>query len=185
MLNDIKSDAEKRMQKSVESLNSGLTKLRTGRAHPGLLEHIMVDYYGTDTPINQVASVTVSDPRTLTISPWEKNLIPVIEKAIMKSDLGLNPVTSSEVIRVPLPSLTEERRKDMIKLVKAEAENARVAIRNIRRDGNNTFKDLLKDKEITEDEERRGVDEMQKLTDKFIAEVEKAMGAKESELLEI
>jgi len=185
MLNEIKQDAQSRMSKSIDSLKTDFAKLRTGRAHPSLLEHITIDYYGTETPLNQVASVTASDARTLTISPWEKNLIPLIEKAIVTSELGLNPATSSDVIRVPMPSLTEERRKEMIKIVKGEAENARVAIRNIRRDANNDVRDLLKAKEITEDEEHSGQDNIQKLTDKFIAEVETMLTAKEVDLMEV
>lgn len=185
MLNEIKQDAQSRMSKSIDSLKSDFAKLRTGRAHPSLLEHITVDYYGTETPLNQVASVTASDARTLTISPWEKNLIPLIEKAILTSDLGLNPATSSDVIRVPMPALTEDRRKEMIKIVKGEAENARVAIRNIRRDANNDVRDLLKAKDITEDEEHGGQDNIQKLTDKFIGEVETMLTAKESDLMEV
>ena len=185
MINDIKTQAEQRMQKSIESFQSELAKLRTGRAHPSLLEHITIDYYGVDTPLSQVASISVSDPRTLSVSPWEKNLIPAIEKAIMVSELGLNPATSSEIIRVPLPQMTEERRRDLTKIVKSEAENARVAIRNIRRDANNDLKELLKGKEITEDDDRRGQDIVQKTTDKFIQEVDKVTSAKEAELMEV
>ena len=185
MLNEIKIDSENRMQKCIAVLQSGFRKLRTGRAHPSLLEHIMVDYYGKDTPLSQVASVAISDPRTLAITPWEKNLVPVIEKAIMTSDLGLNPATSGNTIRVPLPPLTEERRKDMTRLVKKEAENAKVAIRNVRREANNKFKDLIKQKEITEDEGRDAEEKIQKITDKFIAEVDKLTTAKEADLMKV
>jgi len=185
MLEDIKKDAQQRMAKSVESLRIELTKLRTGRAHTSLLDHVTVDYYGSQVPINQVANVNVGDARTLTVVPWEKQMVPVIEKAIMNSDLGLNPVTAGEVIRVPLPALTEERRRDMTKVVRNEGEGAKVAIRNIRRDVLGDAKELLKEKEITEDEERRAQDEIQKITDKYIAEVDKLVEAKEKELMEI
>lgn len=185
MIEDIQKDAAARMAKSVESLKQDLVKLRTGRAHTSLLEHITVSYYGADVPINQVASITVGDARTLVVTPWENKMVPSIEKAILTSDLGLNPTTAGNVIRIPLPPLTEERRRDMIKVVRQEGENARVAIRNIRRDANADFKSLLKEKEITEDEERRAEDAMQKLTDKYIAEIEKTLEAKEAELLEI
>jgi len=185
MINDIKKDAEKRMQKSIEALRQELTKLRTGRAHPSLLDHVMVDYYGSEMPIKQVANIAVEDARTLTITPWEKPMVPKVEKAIMTSDLGLNPATSGSVIRVPMPPLTEERRRDMIKLVRHEGENAKVAIRNIRRDANNDLKALLKEKEITEDEERRAGDDIQKLTDKYVAQVDKLLEDKEKDLLEI
>ncbi len=185
MINQVKQEAEKKMQKSLESMQGELTKLRTGRAHPSLLDHIMVPYYGNDTPMNQVASVTVSDPRTLMVTPYEKNIVAAVEKAIRSSDLGLNPATSGTAIRVPLPSLTEERRRDLVKIVRQEAENAKVAIRNIRRDANGQFKDLFKDKTITEDDVRHGEDLIQKLTDKYIAEVEKALTNKEKELMEV
>lgn len=185
MLEDIKKDAQQRMAKSVESLRIELTKLRTGRAHTSLLDHVTVDYYGSQVPINQVANVNVGDARTLTVVPWEKQMVPVIEKAIMNSDLGLNPVTAGEVIRVPLPALTEERRRDMTKVVRHEGEGAKVAIRNIRRDVLGDAKELLKEKEITEDQERRAQDEIQKITDKYIAEVDKLVEAKEKELMEI
>lgn len=185
MINEINKDAEQRMQKSLESLQADLAKLRTGRAHTSLLEHIMVDYYGTDTPLSQVANINVSDPRTLLVSPWEKQMVPVVEKAIMNADLGLNPATSGDGIRVPMPPLTEERRKDMTKLVRGEAENARIAVRNIRRDANNQLKELLKEKEISEDDDRRGQDRIQKLTDKFIAEIETMLQKKEADLMEI
>ena len=185
MIDDIKKDAAARMAKSVETLRHDLTKLRTGRAHTSLLDHIMVDYYGSEVPLKQVANVNVEDARTLTITPWEKPMVAVIEKAIMKSDLGLNPNTAGTVMRIPLPPLTEERRRDMIKVVRHEAEGARVAIRNIRRDANNDFKELLKEKEISEDEERRAAEQIQKLTDLAIADVEKVLQAKEAELMEI
>jgi ribosome recycling factor len=185
MIDDIKKDAEIRMGKSIESLKSDLTKLRTGRAHTSLLDHITVDYYGVETPLNQVATVTVAEARMLSVTPWEKNMVPAVEKAIISSDLGLNPATSGTVIRVPLPPLTEERRKDMIKVVRHEGENAKIAIRNIRRDANGDFKDLLKEKEITEDEERQAEDAIQKLTDKYVAEVDKLLEAKEKDLMEI
>ena len=185
MINDIKKDADTRMSKSIESLKGELTKLRTGRAHTSLLDHITVDYYGTETPLNQVATVAVADARMLTVTPWEKPMVQAVEKAIMTSNLGLNPATSGTVIRVPLPPLTEERRKDMIKLVRKEGENSKVAIRNIRRDANNVIKELLKEKEITEDEERQGEDAVQKLTDSHVAEVDKLLEAKEKDLMEI
>lgn len=178
-------DAESRMKKSIESFKQAMSKLRTGRAHPSLLDQVRVDYYGNMTPLSQVANITASDARTLTITPWEKKMIPVIEKAIHTSDLGLNPVTSGDVIRVPLPALTEERRKDLIKVVKAEAENARVSIRNSRRDANNALKELTKKKEIAEDEERRLTDNVQKLTDKYIADVDSLLATKETDLMAI
>ena len=185
MINDVKQQADSRMHKSISALKEALTKIRTGRAHTSLLDHIMVPYYGSDVPLTQAANVAVSDSRTLTVTPWEKSMVPAIEKAIMSSDLGLNPVTVGNVMRINLPSLTEDRRKDLIKVVRAEAEGARVAIRNIRRDGNNDLKKLLKDKTISEDEERRAQDDIQKLTDKCIAEVDKILEAKEAELMEI
>ena len=185
MIDDIKKDAAQRMHKSIEALKVELTKLRTGRAHTSLLDHITVDYYGNQVPINQCANITVTDARTLTVSPWEKGMVSAIEKAIMNSDLGLNPATSGTVMRIPLPPLTEERRRDMTKVVRGEAEAARVAIRNIRRDANNDLKDLVKEKMISEDEERRGQEEIQKLTDKHIAEVEQVLAAKEADLMEV
>jgi ribosome recycling factor len=185
VLEDIKKDAAKRMDKSIESLRQEMTKLRTGRAHTSLLDHITVEYYGSPMPLNQVANVTVPDARTLMITPWEKNMVGPIEKAIMTSDLGLTPATAGTVIRVPLPVLTEERRRELIKVVKSEGEGARVAIRNIRRDANNELKSLVKDKDITEDDERRAADDIQKLTDRFIAEVDQLLVAKEAELIEI
>lgn len=185
MIEDIKKDAAARMKKSIDSLKQELAKLRTGRAHPGLLEHIHVDYYGSDMPLNQVASVSASDARTLTVQPWEQKMVPVIEKAIITSDLGLNPVTAGNVIRIPLPALTEERRRDLVKVVRNEGENGRVAIRNIRRDANHHLKQLLKDKDITEDEERGAEDAIQKLTDKYVQQVEELLREKEAELMEI
>lgn len=185
MIDDILKDAKTRMSKSVETLRHDLTKVRTGRAHTSLLDHIMVDYYGSEVPLKQVANVNVEDARTLIVTPWEKPMVAVIEKAIMKSDLGLNPNTAGTVMRIPLPSLTEERRKDMIKVVRHEAEGARVAVRNIRRDANNDFKELLKEKEISEDEDRRAQEQIQKLTDQAIADIEKVLQAKEAELMEV
>lgn len=185
MIEDIKNDAAARMAKSVDSLKQELVKLRTGRAHASLLDHITVNYYGSEVPVNQVASVSVGDARTLVVTPWEKNMVPIVEKAIMASELGLNPATAGTVIRIPLPPLTEERRRDMVKVVRQEGEGARVAIRNIRRDANADLKQLLKEKEITEDEERRAQEAIQKLTDKYIQEVDKVLEAKEAELMEI
>jgi len=182
---DIKKNAEQKMQKSLEALKADLGKIRTGRAHTGLLDHIKVDYYGTPTLITQLANVSLIDARTIGVTPWEKKLAGAIEKAIRDSDLGLNPATQGDIVRVPMPALTEERRKELIKLVKAEGENARVAIRNLRRDANNASKDLLKAKTIPEDQERRSQDDIQKLTDRFIAEVEKLLVAKETELMSI
>ncbi len=173
------------MQKSLEALKLDLGKVRTGRAHTGLLDHITVDYYGAPTAINQVANVSLADARTITVAPWEKKMLAAIEKAIRTSDLGLNPVTVGELIRVPMPALTEERRRDLTRIVKHEAEDARVAMRNIRRDANAHLKELLKDKKIAEDEERRGQDEIQKLTDRYIAEIEKILQTKETELMAI
>ena len=185
MIEDIKKDAKARMAKSVEAARQELSKIRTGRAHPSLLDHITVDYYGSQVPIGQVANVSAEDARTLAITPWEKAMVQAIEKAIMTSDLGLNPNTAGTVIRVPLPALTEDRRKDLIRVVRQEMEGARVAIRNIRRDANGDFKDLLKEKAISEDEERRAQEAIQKLTDQYIAEIDKLLEAKEAELLEI
>lgn len=185
MIEDIKKDAGERMDKSIAALRQELTKLRTGRAHTSLLDHVMVDYYGTATPLNQVSNVNVEDSRTLTVSPWEKSLVQAIEKAILTSDLGLNPSTAGTIIRVPLPPLTEERRKDMIKVVRHEAEGGRIAIRNIRRDALSGLKDLQKEKLISEDDERRAHDEIQTITDKHIAIVDETLAQKESELLEI
>ncbi|MBV9575159.1 MAG: ribosome recycling factor [Gammaproteobacteria bacterium] len=178
-------DAEMRMRKSIESFKTEIAKLRTGRAHPSILDHIRIDYYGTDMPLNQVASVNATDARTLTITPWEKNMVPLIEKAILNSDLGLNPATAGTAIRVPMPPLNEERRKELIKVVRNEGEAARVSIRNVRRDGNAELKELLKNKQMTEDEERRLSEDIQKLTDKFVAEVDQLLAAKESDLMAI
>ena len=185
MIEDIKKDARERMAKSVEAARHELSKIRTGRAHASLLDHITVDYYGSAVPIGQVANVSAEDARTLAITPWEKTMVQAIEKAIMTSDLGLNPNTAGTVIRVPLPALTEDRRKDLIRVVRQEMEGARVAIRNIRRDANGDLKDLLKEKEISEDDERRAQEAIQKLTDQYVAEVDKLLEAKEAELLEI
>jgi ribosome recycling factor len=185
MTDSIKKDAKSRMGKSIESLRHEMAKIRTGRAHTSLLDHVTVEYYGSEVPISQVANVNVEDARTLTVTPWEKDMVSKVEKAIMTSDLGLNPATQGTVIRVPMPALTEERRKDLVKVVRNEAENARVAVRNIRRDANNALKALLKDKEISEDEERRGQDEIQKLTDAHIDEVDKVLAEKEKELMEV
>lgn len=185
MINDIKKDAETRMGKSIESFKSDLTKIRTGRAHPSLLDQVQVSYYGSNTPLNQVANISTQDSRTLTVTPFDKSMTEAVEKAILNSDLGLNPNSAGQVIRIPLPPLTEERRKDLIKVVRGEAEGARVAIRNIRRDANSTIKDLLKEKEIGEDEERKGQDDIQKVTDKYIAQVDEVLKVKEAELMEI
>jgi ribosome recycling factor len=183
MLENLKKDAKQRMQKSVAALSQGLTKLRTGRAHPSLLEQITVSYYGTDTPLNQVANIAVEDSRTLSITPWEPQLVSAIEKAVQNSQLGLNPVTAGRIIRVPLPDLTEERRKDLARLVKHEAEQARVAVRNVRRDVLTELKALLKDKQITEDDERRTEQEVQKITDKFTADIDKVSEEKQQEIM--
>lgn len=185
MIDDIKKDAADRMGKSVDALGHELSKVRTGRAHPSLLDHITVSYYGSDVPLNQVANVNVEDARTLTITPWEKNMVSAVEKAIMTSDLGLNPNTAGTVIRVPMPPLTEERRKDLIRVVRGEAENARVAIRNIRRDANQDLKNLVKEKLISEDDERRGQEIIQKLTDQHVKEVDDALATKEEDLMSI
>lgn len=184
-MHKIIKDSETRMRKSIDSFKTEIAKLRTGRAHPSILDHIRVDYYGTEMPINQVANITTTDARTLTITPWEKKMVTLIEKAILNSDLGLNPATSGDVIRVPMPALNEERRKELIKVVRTEAEAARVSIRNARRDANAEFKEMLKRKEVTEDEERRLSDEAQKLTDKFVAEVDQLTSAKEADLMAI
>jgi len=184
MIKEIKRDALERMTKSVEALKQELSKLRTGRAHASLLDHITVSYYGTEVPLSQAASVTASDARTLTVAPWERKMVPEIEKAIRSSDLGLNPVAAGETIRVPLPALTEERRREMIRIVRHEAENARVAIRNVRRDANHSLKQLLKEKAITEDEDRRAEEDIQKITDKLIAEVDQLLKQKEADLME-
>jgi ribosome recycling factor len=185
MIDEIISDAEVRMSKSIDSLHTEFAKIRTGRAHPSLLDQIRVDYYGADTPINQVANVSVEDSRTLMVTPWEKDMVKKVEKAIMGSDLGLNPATAGTVIRIPMPPLTEERRRDLVKVVKQEAEQGRVAIRNIRRDANSDFKELLKEKEISEDEERKSEERIQKLTDSFVGKIDKILADKEAELMEV
>lgn len=185
MIKEIQQHAAERMQKSVDALSSQLSKIRTGRAHPSLLDGLQVSYYGADTPLNQVGNVIIEDNRTLAITVFDKTLTPAVEKAILASDLGLNPMSAGTVIRVPLPPLTEERRKDLIKVVRGEAESGRVAVRNIRRDANSDVKGLLKDKEISEDEQRQSEDEIQKLTDKFIKQIDGVLSAKEAELMEI
>ncbi|TNC82901.1 MAG: ribosome recycling factor [Oleiphilus sp.] len=185
MIEEIKSDAEARMSKSIDALGVAFAKIRTGRAHPSILDGVMVPYYGSDTPLKQVANISVEDGRTLAISAWEKPLVPAIEKAIMQANLGLNPSTSGDLIRVPMPALTEETRKDMVKLAKADAESARVSVRNARRDANSDLKDLLKEKEISEDDEKRGQDLIQKLTDTYIAKIEKLLQEKEADLMEV
>ncbi|HZW59150.1 MAG TPA: ribosome recycling factor [Woeseiaceae bacterium] len=185
MIDDIKKDARARMDKSVAALKQELTKLRTGRAHTSLLDHVTVAYYGSEVPLNQVANINVEDSRTLTVAPWEKNMVQAVEKAIMTSDLGLNPATAGMIIRVPLPALTEERRRDMIRIVRQEAENSRIAVRNIRRDVLGDLKDLTKEKLISEDEERRAQDEVQAITDQHIARIEEILGEKEKDLMEV
>lgn len=185
MLDDIRKEAEVRMQNSLDALGSHFNKIRTGRAHPSLLDGIKLDYYGADTPLNQMANINVEDARTLSLTAWDKSMIPEIEKAIMKSDLGLNPATAGEVIRIPMPPLTEETRKGYIKQARSEAEAARVSVRNARRDAMAMLKELVKDKEISEDEERRGQDQVQKITDSFVAQIEDKLSAKEADLLEI
>ncbi|HSC22584.1 MAG TPA: ribosome recycling factor [Casimicrobiaceae bacterium] len=185
MINDVRKSAEQKMARSIETLKTDLAKVRTGRAHTGLLDHIHVDYYGSSMPLSQVANVTLADPRTLGVTPWEKKMIPAVEKAIRDSDLGLNPATSGDMIRVPMPALTEERRKELIKVVHKEAEAAKIAVRNVRRDANDQLKKLLKDKQCSEDEERRAHDDLQKLTDRFVAEVDRLLAQKESDLMAI
>jgi len=185
MIEDIKKDAIDRMQKCVAALRNELKKLRTGRAHPSLLEHIRVEYYGNEVPLNQVANVALEDARTITVTPWEKTMVQAIEKAIMKSDLGLMPNTAGTVIRVPMPPLTEERRRDLTKVVRHEAENGRVAVRNVRRDVMNDLKDMLKEKLVSQDDDRRAQEEVQKLTDKYVAEIDQILAEKEKELLQV
>lgn len=182
---DVKKSTEQKMHKSIETLKSNLAKVRTGRAHPGILDHVMVDYYGNPTQISQVANVTLLDARTIGVQPWEKKMVAVVEKAIRESDLGLNPATQGDMIRVPTPPLTEERRREMTKLVKSEAEDAKIAVRNIRRDANEGLKKLVKDKAVSEDEERRAQDDVQKLTDRFVAEIDKLAAEKEKELMTV
>jgi ribosome recycling factor len=185
MIEDVMKDAKTRMDRSIEALKTGFAKLRTGRAHPSLLDHITVDFYGSEVPISQTANITASDARTLSVTPWDKGMVAVIEKAILNSDLGLNPATAGEVIRIPLPPLSEERRRELVKVLKHEAENARVAVRNIRRDANHTLKELAKEKEITEDDERRAEERIQGLTDSHVAKIDEMLAAKEQEMLEI
>ncbi|MBC7780648.1 MAG: ribosome recycling factor [Proteobacteria bacterium] len=185
MIAEVKKNTEQKMVKSVDALKVDLGKVRTGRAHPGILDHIQVDYYGAPTLLGQVANITLIDARTIGVTPWEKKMAGVIEKAIRDSDLGLNPSTTGDLVRVPMPSLTEERRRDLIKVVRGEAENAKVAVRNIRRDANAELKALVKDKKVAEDEERRAQEDVQKLTDRFISEIDKALQIKEAELLAV
>lgn len=185
MINELRSDAETRMRKSVEALGTAFNKIRTGRAHPSLLDTVRVSYYGNEVPLNQVANITVEDARMLVVTPWEKSMVPDVEKAIMKSDLGLNPSSAGQVIRLPMPALTEETRKGYIKQARHEAELARVAVRNVRKDINSDLKDLLKEKAISEDEERRALDDVQKITDRFVVEIDQLLAAKEKDLMEI
>ncbi len=185
MITEIRKDTEQRMRKSLDALRTDLGKIRTGRAHTGLLDHVMVDYYGSPTLVTQVANVTLVDARTIGVQPFEKNMVGKVERAIRDADLGLNPATNGDLIRVPMPMLTEERRRDMIKLVKSEGEDAKIAVRNIRRDANSSLKDLLKKKEISEDDERRVQDDIQKLTDRFVSEIDQALAAKEVDLMAV
>lgn len=185
MIADVKKSAEQKMQKTLETLKTDFSKVRSGRPHTGLLDHVMVDYYGTPTPINQVANISLPDARTIGVVPWDKKMLNAIEKAIRESELGVNPMTVGEMVRVPMPPLTEERRRELTKIVKNEAEAARVAMRNIRRDANAHMKELLKEKQISEDDDRRGQEEIQKLTDRYIAEVDKSLQAKEAELMAV
>ena len=185
MLNDVKNNADQKMQKSLEALKANLGKIRTGRAHIGLLDHVMVEYYGSMVAVNQVANVTLGDARTINVQPYEKNMIAKVEKAIRDGDLGLNPATNGDLIRVPMPMLTEERRRELIKVVKSEGEDAKVAMRNVRRDANDVLKKLVKDKEISEDDERRAQDDIQKLTDRYVAEIDKMLQVKEAELMAV
>lgn len=185
MLDDIEKDASQRMGKAVSVLNDNFHKIRTGRAHSSLLDHVTVDYYGAEVPLNQAANISAEDARTLTVSPWDKNMVPVIEKAIMKSDLGLNPSTAGTVIRVVLPALTEDRRRDLVRILRQEAEDARIAVRNIRRDANQTIKDLSGEKEFSEDEARRGEQRIQELTDKHIARIDSLLEAKEQDVMKV
>lgn len=185
MIDEILKDAEQRMKKSIESMRSEMAKIRTGRASPALIDHLTVDYYGTATPINQVANISVQDARTLAVQPWEKNMVPVVEKAIMEANLGVNPVTAGELIRIPMPPLTEERRKEMVKVAAAEGESGKVAIRNIRRDANHDFKSLLKEKEISEDDDKRAHESVQQLTDKYVEDIDRIVSEKEAEILQV
>lgn len=184
-LSEIHKSVEERMGKSIESLQVSLAKIRTGRAHAGILDHVLVEYYGSQVPISQVSNVTVIDARTLSVQVWEKTMAAVVEKAIRESDLGLNPIAMGDNIRVPMPALTEERRRDLTKVVRAEGEDAKVAIRNLRREANDSFKRLVKDKEISEDDDRRAQDEIQKLTDRYVAEIDKLIGQKEDEIMTV
>lgn len=185
MLEDLKKDATERMQKCVVAFRNELKKLRTGRAHPSLLEHVRVEYYGNEVPLNQAANIALEDSRTITVTPWEKTMVQAIEKAIMKSDLGLMPNTAGTIIRVPMPPLTEERRRDLTKVVRHEAENARVAVRNVRRDVMNDLKDMLKEKLVSQDDDHRAQDDVQKLTDRHVAEIDQALAEKEKELMQV
>ncbi len=185
MIDDILKDAEQRMQKSIESMQTDMAKIRTGRASPALINHLEVDYYGTRTPITQVANINVQDARTLAVQPWEKNMVPVIEKAIMEANLGFNPVTTGDLIRIPLPPLTEERRREMVKIASGEGENGKIAVRNIRRDANSDFKALLKDKEITEDDDKRAQDAIQKLTDTYVQQIDEIVKDKEADIMQV
>ncbi|HWH47899.1 MAG TPA: ribosome recycling factor [Burkholderiales bacterium] len=184
-LADVKKSADQKMHKTLDTLKADLGKIRTGRAHTGILDHIQVDYYGNPTPLNQVANLSLIDARTISVTPWEKKMVAVIDKAIREADLGLNPATMGDTVRVPMPALTEERRRDLTKVVRGEAENARVAVRNIRRDANTALKELLKQKTVSEDDERRAQDDVQKLTDRYIAEIDKALAAKETDLMAV
>ncbi len=185
MINDIKKEAEQRMQRAIEALKEEMRRLRTGRAHAGLLEHVMVEYYGTNVPVKQTANISVEDARTLVVTPWEKQMVGPVEKAILNSGLGLNPVTAGSVIRVPLPPMTEERRREIVKVVRAQAESGRVAVRAVRREALGDLKDLLKEKLVTEDDERRGQDEIQKLTDRYVAQIDALLKDKEAEIMEV
>lgn len=185
MIDEILKDAEQRMKKSIDSMRSEMAKIRTGRASSALIDHLTVDYYGNPTPINQVANVSVQDARTLAVQPWEKNMVPVVERAIMEANLGFNPVTAGDIIRIPMPALTEERRKEMVKVAASEGENGKIAIRNIRRDANSDFKALEKDKAISEDDEKRAEDRVQQLTDKYVAIVDEVVKEKEAEILTV
>jgi len=184
-IEDVKKSADQKMHKTLDTLKADLGKIRTGRAHTGILDHIQVDYYGNPTPLNQVANVSLIDARTIGVTPWEKKMVAVIDKAIREADLGLNPATMGDTVRVPMPALTEERRRDLTKVVRGEAENARVAVRNIRRDANTALKELLKQKAVSEDDERRAQEDIQKLTDRYIAEIDKALAAKEADLMAV
>ena len=185
MINEILKDAEQRMQKSIESMRTDMAKIRTGRASPALIDHLTVDYYGVATPLNQVANISVQDARTLSVQTWEKQMVPVVEKAIMEANLGLNPITTGDLMRIPMPALTEERRIEMVKVAASEGESGKIAVRNIRRDANNDFKSLLADKEISEDEDRLAHDSVQKLTDKYVGEIDSIVTEKEAEILKV